>query len=69
MDELSEDIDTAINAINDGRHGIVHPQILTPRILEDTIKEFEEKQRMRYHFENSDDIYQYILDISQTNTL
>jgi hypothetical protein len=67
IDELSEDIDTAINAINNGRHGIVHPQILTPNILKETIKEFEEKQRTRYHFDNSEDNYQHILDISQTN--
>ena len=25
IDETSEDIDMAINAINDGKHGIIHP--------------------------------------------
>ena len=25
IDETSEDIETAINAINDGKHGIIHP--------------------------------------------
>ena len=37
IDEKSEDIDTATNAINDGKHGIVHPQILPPAILRATI--------------------------------
>ena len=42
----------AINAINDGKHGIIHPQILTPAMLKETIKEFENNQRTRYHFDN-----------------
>lgn len=67
IDELSEDIDTAISAINDGRHGIVHPQILTPKILKETIMEFETAQRIRYHLDSSENNYQHILDISQTN--
>ena len=41
IDETNEDIDTAINSINDGKHGIVHPQILTPTILKKTIRDFE----------------------------
>ena len=43
IDETSEDKDMAINAINDGKHGIIHPQILTPAMLKTTIMEFEEK--------------------------
>ena len=35
------------NAINDGKHGIIHPQILTPAMLKETIKEFENSQRTR----------------------
>ena len=50
IDETSEDINTAINAINDGKHGIVHPQILTPAILRATIQEFEGKKRTSFHF-------------------
>lgn len=64
IDELNEDIDTAINAINDGKHGIIHPQLLTPRILRETINKFEEKHRIRYHFDNTEDNYQHIIDIS-----
>ena len=65
IDETSEDADTAINAINDGKHGIVHPQILTPTILKNTIQEFEEKQRTRFHFDKDESNYQHIIDISQ----
>ena len=43
IDETSEGIDMAINAINDGKHGIIHPQILTPAMLKATITEFEKK--------------------------
>ena len=37
----------AINAINGGKHGIIHPQILTPAMLKETIKDFENNQRTR----------------------
>ena len=67
IDETNEDIDMAINAINDGKHGIVHPQILTPKILKDTIKDFEERHRTRYHFDNEEENYQHIIDISQVS--
>ena len=63
-DELNEDIDIAINAINDGKQGIIQPQILTPELLRETISEFETVNRQRYHFENTEDNYQNIVDIS-----
>ena len=65
IDENNEDIDTAINSINDGKHGVVHPQLLTPKILKETTREFEERQRTRYHFNAAESNYQYIIDISQ----
>ena len=54
----------AINAISDGKHGIIHPQILTPAMLKETIKECENNQRTKYHFDNSEEHYQHIIDIS-----
>ena len=48
IDETKEDTDMAINAINDGKHGIIHPQILTPAMLKTTIMEFKAKHRTRY---------------------
>ena len=65
IDETSEDIDTAINSINDGKHGIIHPQILTPAMLKETLKEFETTQRTRYHFDTEESNYQHIIGISQ----
>ena len=40
IDETSEDIDMDINAINDGKHGIIRPQILTSVMLKASITEF-----------------------------
>ena len=65
IDETSEDIDMAINAINDGKHGIINPQILTPVMLKATITEFEAKHRTRYHFDADETSYQHIIGISQ----
>ena len=67
IDETNEDIDMAITAINDGKHGIVHPQILTPKILKDTIKDFEEHHRTRYNFDNEEENYQHIIDRRQVS--
>ena len=63
IDETNEDIDVALNSINDGKHGIVHPQILTPAILKEALKEFEIKQRTRYHFDAEEKSYHNIIDI------
>ena len=65
IDETNGDIDTAINSINDGKHEVVHTQLLTPKILRETIREFEERQRTRYHFDVEESNYQHINDISQ----
>ena len=51
IEELQEDINTMIIAINDGKHGIIHPQILTPQMLIDSINEFETVHRTKYHFD------------------
>lgn len=45
---LSEDIQLLINAINDGKHGIVHPQLLTLETLLTSLKEFEDKFNKKY---------------------
>ena len=49
IDEINEDIDMAINAIYDGKHGIIYSQILTPAMLKETIKDFENNQRTNYY--------------------
>ena len=50
IDETMEDMDTAINAISDEKHGIPHPHILIPLLMKKTIQE-----------EN----HQHLLDISE----
>lgn len=65
IDETTEDMNTAIDAIADGKHGIPHPQILTPAILKQTIQDFEYFHKTRYHFDNGEENYQHLLDISE----
>ena len=65
IDETNEDIDTEINSIDYGKHRVVHPQLLTPKILKETIREFEERQRIRCHFDAEESNYQHIFEISQ----
>ena len=43
VDELSEEINLLIKAINDGKNEIVHPQLLTLEILMVELEEFKEK--------------------------
>ena len=50
MLELSEDINLEIDAINNGKHRIIQPQLLTPRIFLDGFKEFEESLNTKYQF-------------------
>ena len=47
-----------------GKHGIVHPEILTPTMLKNTIQEFEEKRRTHFRFNEDESNYRHIIDIS-----
>ena len=67
IQELHDDIETALGAVNNVKHGIIHPQILTPVILMDTIEEFEAIHRTRYHFDANPESYQHIIDFSEVN--
>ena len=67
IEELQEDINTLITAINDGKHRINYPQLLTPQMLIDIINELETVNRMRYHLDANPDSYQHIIDISEIN--
>ena len=64
IDETNENIDTAINSINDGKDGIVYPQLLTPTMLKEIIREFLNKQRTRHHFNADEDNCQQIINMS-----
>ena len=39
--EIGDDIEIIVDAINDGKHGIVHPLLLQPRELIKSLKSFE----------------------------
>ena len=39
--EYSEDLNLIIDAVNDGKHGIIHPQILVPKILIQELRTLE----------------------------
>ena len=67
IEELHDDIETTLAAINNGKHRMIHPQILTPKILMDTIKEFEAVHRTRYHFDANSESYQHIINLSEVN--
>ena len=67
IEELHDDIETALAAINNGKHGIVHLQNLTPKVLMGTIKEFEAVHRSPYHFDANSESYQHIIDLSEVN--
>ncbi|XP_051170402.1 uncharacterized protein LOC127287486 [Leptopilina boulardi] len=64
--EYSEDLNLVIDAINDGRHGIVHPQILTPETLIQELRQIEESDNQKYPIKLIVDNYQHIIDISET---
>lgn len=63
--EYGEDLNLIIDAINDGKHGIVHPQILTPAILIQELRHIEEKNNQKYPIQLVDENYQQIIDISE----
>ena len=63
--ERSEDINLVIDAINDGKHGIIHRQLWTPRIFLDDLKEFEDSLNTKYPIPLRDTNFEHIVDISE----
>ena len=63
--EYSEDLNLPIDATNDGKHGIVHPQILTPEILIQELRIPEEVNNQKYLIKLLLENYQHIIDISE----
>ena len=60
--ELTQVVDTVISAINVGKYGILLPQILTPNILGETIKGFENLHKTKYQLDNDEENYQHLID-------
>lgn len=69
ISEMSEDLTTALNAINIGKHGMIESTIVTPAIIKSTIQEFETQHKTRYHFEGQETNYQRIIDSADINIL
>lgn len=67
IEELYDDLNLIINAVNDGKHGIIHPQILTPSILIQELQQIEEETNSKYPIRLTPQNYQHIIDISKTN--
>ena len=63
--KLSTDANLLINAINDGKHNIIFPQILTPTAFMNGFREFEVKNSEKYIIKLDESNYQHILDISE----
>ena len=64
IEENSEDTNLLINAINDGKHGIVHPKLLAPKQLIEELKKLEKEQNLKYPVRLVEYNYQHIIDIS-----
>lgn len=43
--EMNGDVDTATNAMNYGKNGIVHSHFQTPKIIKETVQKFETYHR------------------------
>lgn len=67
--EMNEDLSTALNAMNIGKHGMIKQTIVTPVIMKSTFQEFETQHGTRSHFEGQDTNYQMIIDSADINTL
>lgn len=63
--ELNEDVNTLLNAIGDGKYGIIHPQVLAPVTLINGIRYFEDHFNVKYTIPLEIANYQKILDISE----
>ena len=63
--ELNEDLNMLINAINDGKHGIIHLKILTPAVLTSELRQIEEDSNEKYPIKLIPQTYQHIIDISE----
>lgn len=63
--EINEDINTVTMAIAEGKHGIVHPQMLPPTTLVDGIKALEKQNNIKYTIQAELGNYQEIIDISK----
>ena len=65
MQELSDDINLLIDSINDGKHGTIHPQILTPGTFLNALYDFEQHNNIKYQIPLKEENFQNIIDISQ----
>ena len=58
-----------INAINDGKYGIIHTQILPPSKLIEGFKQFEEENNEKHSIQLTEENYQYLIDIAEITVL
>ena len=63
--KYSGDLNLIIDTSNDGKHGIVHPQILTPEILIQKLRTLQEVNNQKYPIKLLLENDQHIIDISR----
>ena len=65
--EIGDDIEIMVDAINDGKHGIVHPLLLQPRDPIKSLRSFEEHYNEKYPISLTEENYQHLIDISKVD--
>ena len=65
--EIGDDIEIIIDAINDGKHGILHPLLLQSRDLIKSLTSFEEHYNEKYPISLTEENYQHLIDISKVD--
>lgn len=61
IQKIGEDINLFVN---DRKHGIIHPQLLTPKQLIAELNKLEEEHNIKYSIRLKEYNYQHIIDIS-----
>ena len=69
ISELIEDISLLIDPINDGKHEIIQPQILSLSKFIEAFKQFEEENNEKHSIQLVEENFQYLIDIAETSVL
>lgn len=65
INEQRKDINLLVDEVNGGKHGIIHPQILPPKIFMEELQIFEKRHNNKYPIQVNKKSYQHLIDISE----